>query len=234
MTAGAKTGRSGIVGLRRSGASDNMAGADLPVLDARWARIATLHADEKRVLRETLLILAGGHGPTAAELARRTRLPDERVREALTGLDAHDLVVLKEDRVVVAYPFTVQEVPHQVVSSLGVGRTCCAIDALGVGAMLNETIEIHSHCSRCGAPLHLRGNERFQGTRERPVVSIPSMEAVQGKVIDCLCPAINFYCSEDHGRAHLAESGGRGSLASLDDATAIGIAAFGKLLDLLK
>ena len=196
-----------------------------------WAK--DLGAPERKVLRETLIALAGGKEPNVSDLARTSELPLDRVRAALRVLEACDCVALEGERVRLAYPFTAEDVPHEVVSSKGVARTCCAIDALGVGAMLGETIEIRSQCSYCGAPIRLRGRDQFDGG-EGAVVFIPLAGALQGKAIDVVCPSINFYCNLEHGRAHVGPSAEHGRLVSIDQATAIGVAIFGDLLSALE
>jgi len=196
-----------------------------------WAK--DLGAPERKVLRETLIALAGGKEPNFSDLSRTSELPLDRVRAALRVLEACDCVALEGERVRVAYPFTADDVPHEVVSSKGVARTCCAIDALGVGAMLGETIEIRSQCSYCGAPIRLRGRDQFDGG-EDAVVFISPTGAVRGKAIDVVCPSINFYCNLEHGQAHVGPWAERGRLVSIAQATAIGIAIFGDLLSVLE
>lgn len=100
--------------------------------------------------------------------------------------------------------------------------------------MLGETIEVRSRCSYCGAPIRLQGKELFEGIPENPVVVIPPRRLKKGKAVESICPSINFYCNEEHGRAHVGVSALRWRFVSLDEATAMGIAGFGRLLDLLK
>lgn len=196
-----------------------------------WAK--NLSAPERKVLRETLIALAGGKEPNVSELTRTSELPLDRVREALRTLESCDCVAMEGERVRVAYPFTADDVPHEVVSSKGVARTCCAVDALGVGAMLGETVEIRSQCSYCGAPIRLRGRDQFDGG-EGAVVFIPPADAQQGKAIDVVCPSINFYCNLEHGRAQVGPWAERGRLISIAQAAEIGVAIFGDLLSALE
>ena len=202
--------------------------------DSVTRRLEKLRAQERKVLRESLISLACGQTPTAPELAAVLGLAKGRVREALRALEALDFVALEGDEVRVAYPFTTGEVPHEVVSSRGVSRTCCAVDALGVGSMLGETIEVRSRCSHCGAPVRLRGKDRLVGTPEGAIVFIPAVEFVEGRAIEAICPSINFYCNAEHGRAQLGGAADRGRFVSLDEAAAMGTAIFGGLLDGLR
>lgn len=207
---------------------------ELPVVNARQAQVSRMPAKEKRVLREALLSLAGGDAPDAAGLARRTGIPLDDVREVLRVFDARDFVGVQGDEVRVAYPFTVDDVPHEIRPSHGLARANCAVDALGVGAMLGETVGVRSRCAHCGGSIQLRGRHAFEGTPEGLVVFIPPLEILQGKAVDDLCPSINFYCNVDHGHSDVGAWANRGRLVTLEEATRWGIAVFGKLLEATK
>jgi hypothetical protein len=76
------------------------------------------------------------------------------VREALVELDQRDLVLLQGGRVMLAYPFADAPTAFRAVLGDGAERhACCAVDALGIPALLGEPAAIHSHCHHCGEPL---------------------------------------------------------------------------------
>lgn len=185
---------------------------------------------ERSVQRLAVRAMAGGRVPTVETLSHELGLPVDGVREALASLEACDCVVMDRDRVRVAYPFTTDLVPHEVVSSRGTARANCAVDALGAGAMLGEEVEIRSTCSYCGASIRLRGKESFRAATIGPVVFVPPSDLMQGHASDFVCPSINFYCNEEHGRAHAGTLAAGGRFLSLKEATALGISAFGDLL----
>ncbi len=196
----------------------------------REKSVQALGPRERSVQRLAVRAMASGRAPTVETLSRELGLPVDAVREALASLEACDCVVMDEARVRVAYPFTTDRVPHEVVSSHGTARANCAVDALGAGTMLGEDVEIRSTCSYCGASIRLRGRESFRATTIGPVVFVPSPDLMQGHASDCVCPSINFYCNEEHGRAHAGRFVVRGRFLSLEEATALGISAFGDLL----
>lgn len=199
-------------------------------LDIRRRSVQALGRRERNVLHDAVRAMAAGGAPTVKMVSRETRLPVAAVREALASLEAADLVALDRDRIRVAYPFTTDEVPHEVVSSRGTARANCVVDALGAGAMLDEKVEIRSLCPYCGASIRLRGRDSFTGTPPRPVVFLPPLDTIQGHAADCLCPSINFYCNEEHGTAHLGALAARGRFLSLKEAAWLGINAFADLL----
>lgn len=200
------------------------------ILRTRWKSLQSLGPRERSVLRHAVRAMGSGRAPTVETLSGEMGLPVVAVREALASIEACDCVLMDGDRVRVAYPFTTDPVRHEVVSSLGTARANCAVDALGAGTMLGEEIEIRSLCSYCGTSIRLRGRESFKGTPPSPIVFVPSADLMQGHASDGVCPSINFYCNEEHGRAHAGPLAARGRLLSLEEATALGIAAFGDLL----
>jgi Alkylmercury lyase len=127
-----------------------------PELEARWA--SRRAAREDAVFAAVIRTFVEAGGPVSADdVAGRLRertLPD--VRAALERLDADDLIVLEEDRVAVAYPFSAT--PNAFAVDLGDGRAryaCCAIDALGLAPMLGRRVGIRDRCHDCGEPLAL-------------------------------------------------------------------------------
>ena len=81
----------------------------------------------------------------------------ESVFEQLARLNEEDLILTRDGRVDLAYPFSAS--PTSFVVDLG-GRhgeryACCAIDALGLAPMLGQSVQIRSRCHHCAAPLEL-------------------------------------------------------------------------------
>ncbi len=121
----------------------------------RWSGFA---ASEDHV-RTTLLRLYAerGRAPTVAALATATGLSVDEVRLQLAHLTQRDLVVLSDDgdRILGAYPFTDTLTGHRVAVKGLVVNAMCAIDALGVGAMLRRDIRVASRCLRSGAAIEI-------------------------------------------------------------------------------
>ncbi|MGH7266868.1 MAG: organomercurial lyase [Candidatus Rokuibacteriota bacterium] len=123
-------------------------------LEARWAaRRAERRAD---VLRHVLRRFAAEGGPVPVDAVCRAfpgRAPDT-VRAELRDLDEKDFLVIREDRVELAYPFSGAATAFAVILPDGGERhACCAIDALGIAPMLRRSIAIRSECHHCRASL---------------------------------------------------------------------------------
>jgi len=114
-----------------------------PDLEARWAE--RREGPQAEVLRYILGAFAERGGPIPigdieAALAGRTAA---QVRQELATLDEKDLILLEEGEVRLAYPFSAMPTPFVVRLQDGRERfACCAIDALGIPAMLNARVVV--------------------------------------------------------------------------------------------
>ena len=105
----------------------------------------------------------GGPIPVSEVEAAFTEWPATAVRDELAMLDEHDLIVLVEQEISLAYPFSATPTPFLVRFADGRERfadgrerfACCATDALGIAAMLGARISIRTPCHHCGEPLAL-------------------------------------------------------------------------------
>jgi hypothetical protein len=124
---------------------------------ARWEeRAAGVDSLARRVLAAVLgHVVVRGDAPAAPDLAVADAGRGE-VAAALERLDAADLLVLQDGRVTLAYPFALRPTGFDVVFGDGTRRwACCAVDALGIGPMLDEPLRIEARCHASGAPLAL-------------------------------------------------------------------------------
>lgn len=127
-----------------------------PEMEARWAlRRAVPQGD---VLRQVLRAFVERPGPISVEtiVALSHRSP-EAVRSSLSRLDEDDLIQVKDGRVEIAYPFSARPTAFNVHLAAGHERfACCAIDALGIAAMVGAEVHVRSRCHHCGSPLEFR------------------------------------------------------------------------------
>ena len=125
-----------------------------PELEARWTTRRA--ARETRILQAILRAFVERAEPIVVEDFLRAvpeRGPDD-TRAAPTRLDEDDLIRIRDGRVDLAYPFSTTPTPFVVsLSGRGDRYVCCALDALGVAAMLGESVHIRSRCHHCGEPL---------------------------------------------------------------------------------
>lgn len=172
-----------------------------------------------------------GHCPDVAELASETGVPTQEVKSALAELARRDLVVLGEGgRLTGAYPFTANETRHSVRRSDLVLRAMCAIDALGVGAMLGEDTEVLSTCRACVCPIAVKTSEEGMelDTLHPPEAVIWVGEVYSGNCgATSLCDSIAFFCSDEHLQEWRSSAEAvRGHRLTVEDAHQVGCAIF--------
>jgi alkylmercury lyase-like protein len=125
-------------------------------LEARWA--ARRAARDHDVFRAVLRVFVEDGGPVRAEHVAR-RLPGrsrDAVGAALRTLDAEDVLLLENETVVIAYPFS--GIANNFAVDFGDGRdryACCAVDALDLAPMIGIPVTIRSRCHDCSEPLAL-------------------------------------------------------------------------------
>ncbi len=198
-------------------------------------RAGRLTKQEDRVRREVLRSFASGATPKLITLAEQSRIPPVQIQQILRRLASMDLLVLDTigDTVLAAYPFSSIPTPHRVRV---VGRevfALCAVDALGIPAMLQETASISSQCGYCESPVEIEARPE-QLTRYLPpkaVVWFATSEDDCCPVAESRCPNISFFCSGDHLEAWRRVKGQpSGILLSLSEAFEAGRVIFGSLL----
>lgn len=204
----------------------------------RYERWAGLGDEEDRVWRTILEgFAATGSAPEAAAIATATRLSRTAVSTALDQLRARDLVVRTETTgaVTAAYPFCERPSGHRVRWNGGAANALCAIDALGMGAMLGRDSTIETACHRCGAPIQVA--TRRQGM-ELAATSPATAVVWCGIAYAGNCGATSgctlkvFFCSDDHLHAWRGDgqSAAGGFRLSMDEAHQVGRAMFVPML----
>jgi len=188
-------------------------------------------------VRVALLQLYAEHGraPTPGALANRAALSEPAIRPLLEALRRRDLVVLDGDKIVGAYPFTDRETGHRVTLDGRTLNAMCAVDALGIGAMVDRDIAIASHCRHCGAPIRITTRDRGQGLAQiepRTAVMWQSVRYEGACAANSLCATTVFFCSDDHLSAWPRERSADepGFRLSIDEALEAGRALFGPSL----
>lgn len=175
--------------------------------------------------------------PSPARLAEACGLAPDELAAVLRELKDRDLIVLDRsgDTVTGAYPFTQSDTGH-VVRVDGVALfAMCAVDALGIGAMLGRDTKIESRCGGCGAPVRAETGEGGLGlTSHAPddaVVWVGDLYA-GGCGATSLCRTILFFCSDEHLRAwrQAGCSDLDGCRLSVAEAHQVGTVIFGPML----
>ena len=209
----------------------------IAMLDAAWDRRAWQdYTAAEDAVRRTILELYRdlGRAPSRQEIAIRSSMRSERIAKLLERLAARDLIVLDGEAIVGAYPFTDEPTEHRLRIGERTLFAMCAIDALGVGAMYREDVEIVSRCRQCGAPIEITTGEQGRALeRTAPPESVVlAAISYRGCAATSLCTTIAFFCGDAHSSAWRSrERFERPSFRlSIAEALEVGQAIFGPVL----
>ena len=122
--------------------------------EARWTARETIGGSARVTLGAILDRFVASGGPIAIGALDVPALDTDKVASAVAELDHADLVAVRDGAIVLAYPFA--SVPTGFVTRFADGaerHACCAIDALGIAAMLRASITVRATCHHCGEPL---------------------------------------------------------------------------------
>lgn len=168
----------------------------------KWSGLSTT---EDRVWRAILRGFARfGTAPDARRLAAGTGLDEPVVAEVLRALRRRDLVVLDEGdtAITAAYPFSARKTGHRVrLDGMAAVHALCAIDALGVGAMLDCDTAIESSCRECGARIRIATRDKGHALATvMPAAAVvwAGIRYADGCGATSGCMAKLFFCSGEH------------------------------------
>jgi len=127
-------------------------------------------------------------------------------------------------------PFAAAPTAHRV--SIHDGPTVfanCAVDALGMAAMLGRDVDVQSRDALTGeavTAISRAGHWTWQ-----PVDAVVFVgSSGQGRLTETCCPVINFFAAGDHARAYQRTHALDGVVLTLSDAIQAGTLVFGDLL----
>jgi Alkylmercury lyase len=209
--------------------------SDHPVALAKATSAARLSRPARLVHQAIIRTFARtGQAPARADLDQAAVAAGVELAAALAELTRADLVVTDPSgHLLAAYPFSATPTPHRLTLADGTSaHAMCAIDALGVSAMLGQPVAVASAEPDTGQPVSVRVNG------DHATWQPPTAVVLAAATADCCAPSaertcgyINFFTTDAAARAwagdHLELS-----WTLLDQAQALASAAaeFGPLL----
>jgi hypothetical protein len=208
------------------------------VLSARRARALPLDPVEMAVHQAVLRAFAAtGRSPTISALDAATAGSGRAAADVLAVLHDLDAVRLGADRdVAAAYPFSAVPTRHRVrIGDRVQVYAMCAIDALGMSAMLGEDTRIDSVDVTTGHPVTVTMTAGTTGglTRWDPAgaVVFVGADAAGGPSADCCCDYLNFFTDAAAAQAWTAAHPHiPGQILTQAEAEDLGVRLFGHLL----
>jgi Alkylmercury lyase len=197
-------------------------------------RLQRLTSEDRKLYDWILDHFAHARAPSGEETRAAARDFDLDPDQAFARLAEEDLVHADESgRPLVAYPFSGIPRGHRVrVKDIGTVEAMCAVDALGMAAMLDRPIEISSRDPLSGTDVSVQLDPDGTASWEPPdaVVAIGSAGCGGPSYCGC-CDVLNFFESAESAGRYLAD---RAELASswvsITAAIEAGSAIFGDLL----
>ncbi|WP_407935591.1 alkylmercury lyase family protein [Jatrophihabitans cynanchi] len=173
------------------------AGDSAVSLEERRARTAPTHPAGQAVHRAILRAFAStGRAPAAAELESIAAVHGATAHEVLVNLHNMDAVRLDADnQIAVAYPFSATPTRHRVRLTSGIEVwAMCAIDALGMPAMLDTDAVITSSDPANGRPVTVTvADGRYLWDPVTAVVFLSATAGSDAPSAETCCNDLNFF-----------------------------------------
>ena len=189
-------GRHENQGLPRSAAGE--------LLDARQSRALQLDPVEKAVHQTILRTFATtGRPPSTAELDAVTADTGRSSTDVLKALHQIDAIRLNPDgQLTVAYPFSATPTAHRVrIGDQVEVYAMCAVDALGMSAMLDEDTQIESVDATTGQPITVTLSAGGTNWQPAEAVVFISDDAGVGPSATSCCDYLNFFTNQTTAEA---------------------------------
>jgi hypothetical protein len=212
-----------------------LAAAEIPPSKQGSARRARLSEPERALYFWILRRFAKGGRPGPVELRAEAERLDLELEPALATLRHEDLVhVDATGEITVAYPFSGLPTAHRVRFPNGQEAfAMCAIDALGIAPMFDQSIEISSRDPLSGEQFHAGLAPDGTGSwQPAAAVVVAGVRDRQADSCTGCCPVLNFFASSENAERWLDEHAQvRGQVISIEDAIASGRGVFAHVLD---
>ena len=208
--------------VARAGLLDRWAVRLEPDVDLAWRTILQLYGER-------------GQPPSRADIVAESRIATDNLGVLINTLRSHDLIDVDHlGAIKLAYPFTVANTGHRIELRGKVLHALCAIDALGVADMYGTDIKVTLLCHHCGSSVCVE--TAAQGKALKHVVPDSAVVwydfAYEGSAATSCCPAIAFFCSDEHMRRWLDHQNPQrdGINLTMDEALEVGRTIFGLVL----
>ncbi len=162
-----------------------------------------LAAPARRLHRALLTaLLRDGVVPPVGALADTLGIDHDALAASLRELVVGDYAALgPAGELRGLYPLSAVPTPHVVVIDGHRRHAMCAIDALGLPAMLGRELTIGATCGLCHAPIRLVVRPGTVVATEPATATVVARRDEHEPAANACCPATVFACGAAHGRA---------------------------------
>lgn len=218
---------------------DRIAAAGLPAEDLT-SRRAHLPVPIQELHQRILSAIAtAGQAPASAEVQQWAHELGVEAGSALGALAEAELVFLAAPgsgegsvpAVTGGVPFAGGDSVHRVRIAGGPEvRANCAVDALGIGAMVGRDIQVRSTDPLTGQAVTATSADRTWTFEPATAVVFVGSNGSGRPLTESCCPVINFFADEANARAYQERHHLEGDVLSLPEAAQAGALVFGHLL----
>jgi hypothetical protein len=201
-----------------------------------WRRAAARPATPaERAVHHAILrgLASQGCVPSTAELAVLAGENDASAQQVLSRLHEADMIRLgASGDIESVYPFSVSPTPHRVRIASGARvYAMCAVDALGIPAMLDTDVVIESADPLTGPPITVTVRDGIAAALPQTTVVLVGAQAGSGPSVQTCCNDLNFFGDRQTAQT-LADAHPKvgGVILDLADAQQLGTRIFGNQL----
>ena len=175
-------------------------------------------------------LLATGEAPSRESLAAHLAIEPDGLSAALHELVAADYAAFDESgRLTCLYPLSPHPTPHVAIVDGQRRYAMCAVDLLGIPAMLRRELALEGRCAACEASIVLRVRPGTVITAEPPAALVVVRRDEAAPAVLACCPFTVFACGPAHAEQLAAQPAGTRVLP-LAEALAHAEALFGDFL----
>lgn len=169
-------------------------------------RASLLSENERVAYQELLRRMTTGERPTLDDMTHAAFASGAEPNELERHLRDADLIHFGSDRgVTAAYPFSGTPTRHEItIEGQGEAHAMCAIDALGVSAMLDANVSIRSTDPMTDDVVDVSvSRDRVEWKPSTAVVVVASAAGTSPSCSTC-CSYVNFFAAPRHALEYLA------------------------------
>ena len=189
-------------------------------------------SDELKQLHCLLLnaLVREGYPPSTERM--QACLTSVSLQDGLQQLAAQDLIVLDENKVVGAYPATIEQTSHQVmINGQHHIHAMCALDALAIAPTFRVSVQIESRCAVSGYFLLITMKNQIVISSDHPniMLGVQWQDPQEGCAAHSMCRDMVFL--RDETMAKQWSQGKDASVFSIHDAAAFATQFFQPLAE---
>ena len=182
-----------------------------------------LTPEEKAIRFAAFYSILDGKPANIRALALQSGIAADQTQPFIRGMADRGILVLDEDETVVGcHGLSIISTKHHLSINDQNLFTWCAADAVGIAAALEIEAKIVSKCFQCNESIEIdMANGQIINSNQNDARIWVVDADLNRSIVECTCPQINFFCSEEHFNKWY-QNQNKGKLLTLDEAVELG------------